>query len=122
MTEKYGLYVGVLQDIPSYVEFSYYDSVKRRLFLFCDRKPDGKFAPVPSDLWDRLTPDERAWLGESCLAVNRRWIRENEQDAEKTAQAFLDLLEEELKKEAQSAHEDQDGKEADGSGGEEVSV
>ena len=57
MTEKYQLYVGILQDIPDDAEFSYYDSVKRRLFLFCDREPGGNFAPVPPELWSDLTPE-----------------------------------------------------------------
>ena len=120
MTGKYGLYVGLLQEIPDYAEFSYYDSAKRRLFLLCDRKPDGKFAPVPDELLCEMTPNERAWLNESCLALNRRWMKEHENEAAETANAFLDAFEEELEKEARKAREGQDERDAGDSGGEAV--
>ena len=118
---SYRLYVGLLQEIPDYAEFSYYDSAKRRLFLLCDRKPEGKFAPVPDELRSEMTPAERAWLNESCLTLNQRWLREHEAEAADTANAFLDLFEEELQKEAQKAHGVKDGRDADSSGGEAVS-
>lgn len=116
-TGKYQLYVGHLQDIPDYAEFSYYDSVKRRLFLLSDRKPDGKFAPVPPEMWLDLTPDEGKWLRESCLALNRRWLEAHRHEAADTANAFLDLFEKELKKEARNAKEIKDGGETSESGG-----
>ena len=117
MTEKYQLYVGHLQDIPDYAEFSYYGSVKRRLFLLCDRKPDGKFAPVPPEMWGDLTPDEAKWLRESCREINRRWVEAHRDEAADTANAFLDLFEKELKKEARNAKEIKNGGEANESGG-----
>ena len=109
MTKKYELYVGLLQDIPSYAEFSYYDSAKRRLFLLCDRKPEGKFHAVPEEIRGSMTPDERRWFNESCREINRRWMAEHEKEASDTANAFLNLFEEELKKEAQTAHEVENG-------------
>lgn len=113
MTGKYKLYVGLLQDIPGYCEFSYYDSLKRRLFLLCNRKPEGKFAPVPEDLRQHMTPDERRWLNESYREINRRWMAEHEEEAAETANVFLDILEEELKKEAEKAAGENDGENED---------
>lgn len=121
MTTKYTLYVGPLQSIPEYVEFSFYDSAKRRLFLLSEREPDGKFAPVPDELRSEMMPAEKAWLNASCLEINRRWMSAHEEEAAETANAFLDLLEEELKIEAQKAREGKDGRNADSSGGEVVS-
>lgn len=115
--EKYQLYVGHLQDIPDYAEFSYYDSTKRRLFLLCDRRPDGKFAPVPHELWGELTPDESKWLRESCREINRRWMEAHQNEAAETANAFLDLFEKELKKEVRNAKEIKDGDETSESDG-----
>ena len=117
MTEKYQLYVGHLQDIPGYVEFSYYASAKRRLFLLCDRKPEGKFAPVPPEMWGDLTPDEAKWFRESCREINRRWMEAHRDEAADTANAFLDLFEKELKKEARNAKELKDGGKTSESGG-----
>lgn len=121
MTGKYKLYVGPLQEIPDYAEFSYYESAKRRLFLLCDRIPEGRFAPVPDELLGEMTPTERAWLNTSCLELNRRWMETHKEEAEETANAFLDVFEEELEKEAQKAREVKDGRNAEGSGGEAVS-
>ena len=122
MTGTYKLYVGLLQEIPDYAEFSYYDSVKRRLFLLCDRKPDGHFAPVPDELVGEMTPNERTWLNASCAEINRRWMETHEDEAAETANAFLDAFEEELEKEARKARGDTDGRQtADSSGGEAVS-
>ena len=117
MTEKYQLYVGHLQDIPDYAEFSYYDSTKRRLFLLCDRRPDGAFAPVPHELWGELTPGEAKWLRESCREINRRWMEAHRDEAADTANAFLDLFEKELKKEARNAKEIENGGKTSESGG-----
>lgn len=121
MTKKYQLYVGLLQDIPENVEFSFYDSAKRRLFLLSTKKPSGKFAPVPRDLWGELTADESRWLLESCREVNRRWMKEHEKEAAQSANVLLDLFEEELKKEAQNAHEGENGKDQSDSGDGDVS-
>ena len=121
MTEKYQLYVGPLQEIPEYAEFSYYESTKRRLFLLCDRKPEGKFAPVPDELIGEMTPTERAWLNTSCLELNRRWMETHKEEAAETANAFLDAFEAELEIEARKARGDKDGRNADCSGGETVS-
>ena len=122
MTKKYRLYVGLLQNIPEYAEFSFYDSAKRRLLLLCDREPDGKFALVPDELYRDLIPTERAWLNASCAEINRRWLAEHRAEAEDTANAFLDAFEEELKEEARRAREVTDGRNADSSGGEAVSA
>lgn len=117
---KYQLYVGYLQEIPENVEFSYYDSRKKRLFVLCDEEPTGQFVLVPEELRSEMTASEKAWLNAACIAINARWMAQHEAEAAEMANAFLDAFEEELEKEAQKAQEIDDGENADCPGGEAV--
>ena len=104
--EKYQLYIGALQDIPAGIEFSYYDSRRRYLFLLSDHKPEGKFKVVPENMYGELDPGERAWFNNACMVLNSRWVRAHEEEAANAANGFLALFEKELKKEAERAAED----------------
>ena len=111
---KYRLYVGRLQPLPEGTEFSYYDSERKRLFVFTDSAPEGKFVPVPDSLLGELTDKERGWYNASCFTVMRRWVSAHEDEAERAVRAFLDQLETELKKEAEKGAEHSDGTEDTG--------
>lgn len=100
---KIQLYIGALQDIPAGIEFSYYDSRRRYLFLLSDRKPEGKFKVVPETMYGELDPGERAWFNNACMTLNSRWVRAHEEEAADAANGFLALFEKELKKEAERA-------------------
>lgn len=100
---KYRLWVGVYQEIPETIEFSYYDSRRRYLFILSDRKPEGRFKPVTTELLGELSPGERAWFNDSCMKLNSRWLKEHETEAREKVDAFLDQFEEELKREAERA-------------------
>lgn len=99
MIQKYQLYIGILQEIPAGVEYSYYDSRRRRMFVLADWVPDGKFVPVPPEMLSALDPGERRWFNDSCLAINQKWLAEHHDDAMEQANALLDLFAEELQAE-----------------------
>lgn len=111
---KFQLYIGALQEIPGGIEFSYYDSRRRYLFLLSDRKPEGKFQVVPENMYGELDPGERAWFNNACMVLNSRWVRAHEEEAADAANGFLALFEKELKKEAERAADDGRSKGTDG--------
>ena len=103
MEKKFQLWVGPLQEIPEGVEFSYYDSRRGYLFLLTDSKPKGRFKVVTPELFGELNASERAWYNDACMKLNHRWVQAHEPEAKEKVDAFLDSLEEELKREAERA-------------------
>lgn len=99
---RFKLWVGKLQAIPEDVKFSYYDSRRGYLFILSQEKPEGMFKVVTPELFGELNASERAWYDSSCMKLNSQWIRDHPEAKEKV-DAFLDQLEEELKREAERA-------------------
>lgn len=106
---KYRLYIGPLQEIPQGVEYSYYDSNRRRMFVLSEDQPRGSFVPVPNELLPKMDPGERRWFNESCFAINQKWLGEHQTEAAEAANALLDRFEEELRAEAEKIKEKDDG-------------
>lgn len=98
---KYNLYVSeVSTAIPIGVKYSLVPNHHQYRLLYTDKALTAKdgFAIIPPNT--QLNRQERAWLFQSKVAVNAEYLKKSEQDYAAAMSAFLDVFEQELKKEA----------------------
>lgn len=97
---KYNLYVSRINTaIPSDVTYSLVPNHHQYRLLYTDKSlsdQDG-FALIPEDT--RLNKQEREWLFQSKVTINGKYLKQREQEYSAAMSAFLDVFEQELKKE-----------------------
>lgn len=91
---KYFLYIGSFcrtNDMYSFYNGKY-------MLIYTDQKaPDG-FIKIPLEKEKNITPDERAWLLSCKMEINRKAMKEAEEEYADILNSFVTLLEEELQK------------------------
>ena len=96
--ETYKLYAGKLQNIPSDIKYSFYNSENQYILLYTDKKPiEGDFREVPKELLKELTPAENSWIASAKLAINAQYVKENSAKFTEALNEFADELEKQLK-------------------------
>ena len=102
----YKLYVGKMQKIPENARFSHYDSKHNDILIFLDGDAPEGFKYVDEKHYNLLNNEQRAWLLSAKMRINAEELQKHSAEYESIISDFLDLFEEELKKEREK-----DGKE-----------
>lgn len=101
---KYFLYIGSFcrtNDMYSFYNGKY-------MLIYSDQKaPDG-FIKIPLEKEKNITPDERAWLLSCKMEINRKAMKEAEEEYSDILNAFVNLLEEELQKASKGVKRDRE--------------
>ena len=99
--QEYKLYVGGLQKIPDGIKFSYYNFTHQYFLIYDTKKPEGDFLEVIPEILKELNQDERTWLAGCKLALSIEEISSNAEEVSRSLNSFAEILEKELKKEAE---------------------
>ena len=98
-SKKYALYFGKLSELPQNTRFFYYSGDTKRLLLYTEEKPKETFVLISKEDEETLTPDEKKWLFECKRTINNEHLKECEKDRVVILNSFMDVFEEELRKE-----------------------
>ena len=100
--EKYSLYIGNFcrtNDMYSFYNGKY-------MLIYTDQKAPVGFVKIPLEKEKNITPDERAWLLSCKMEINRKAMKEAEEEYSDILNSFVNLFEEELQKASKGVKED----------------
>lgn len=99
----YKVYKINLSAIPASAKYFYYKSGAQYVLLFTDKKPKGIKALSENEI-KMLCRQEKEWLTTTKIKVNAEHIKKNEKQYSAIIGDFFSKMENELKKEAETAN------------------
>lgn len=100
--EKYSLYIGHFcrtNDMYSFYNGKY-------MLIYTDQKAPVGFVKIPLEKENNIAPDERAWLLSCKMEINRKAMKEAEEEYADILNSFVNLFEEELQKASKGVKKD----------------